>query len=79
MSLQHIAKFSHKLVALEIYVLLASPLVRAFSHRSRLSLSVASTFRLRHRGKGRKRDRIIDGISGRMGARRSVTITIAFG
>src|SRR5215216_4151987 len=35
------------LVALEIHVLLASPLVRAFSHRSRLDLSVDSTFRRR--------------------------------
>src|SRR5258708_32262004 len=31
--------------ALEIHVLLASPLVRAFNHRSRLGLSVGSTFR----------------------------------
>jgi hypothetical protein len=31
--------------ALEIHVLLASPLVRAFSHRFRLGLSVDSTFR----------------------------------
>jgi len=29
------------LVALEIHVLLASPLVRVFNHRSRLDLSVA--------------------------------------
>jgi hypothetical protein len=35
------------LVALEIHVLLASPLVRAFSHRSRFGLSVDSTFRRR--------------------------------
>ena len=35
------------LVALEIHVLLATPLVRAFSHRSRLGLSVDSTFRRR--------------------------------
>src|ERR1051325_11431005 len=34
------------LVALEIHVLLASPLVRAFGHRFRLGLSVDSTFRL---------------------------------
>jgi hypothetical protein len=34
-------------VAPEIHVLLASPLVRAFNHRSRLGLSVDSTFRLR--------------------------------
>ena len=33
-------------VAPEIHVLLASPLVRAFEHRSRLGLSVDSTFRL---------------------------------
>src|SRR3954447_10509012 len=33
------------LVALEIHLLLATPLVRAFSHRSRLSLSVDSAFR----------------------------------
>src|SRR5467141_384134 len=33
------------LVAFEIHVLLASPLVRAFSHRSRLGLSVDSAFR----------------------------------
>src|SRR5438105_1935998 len=33
------------LVAFEIHVLLASPLVRAFSHRSRLGLSVGSPFR----------------------------------
>jgi hypothetical protein len=33
-------------VAAEIHVLLASPLVRAFEHRSRLSLSVDSAFRL---------------------------------
>jgi len=33
-------------VAPEIQVLLASPLVRAFEHRSRLSLSVDSAFRL---------------------------------
>src|SRR5712672_2271943 len=33
------------LVALEIHVLLASPLVWAFSHRSRLGLSVDSAFR----------------------------------
>ena len=32
--------------AVEIHVLLASPLVRAFNHRSRLSLSVDSAFRL---------------------------------
>ena len=32
--------------AVEIHVLLASPLVQAFSHRSRLSLSVDSAFRL---------------------------------
>jgi len=32
-------------VALEMHVLLTSPLVRAFSHRSRLRLSVGSTFR----------------------------------
>src|SRR6516164_11234285 len=32
------------LVALEIHVLLASPLVRAFDHRSRLGLSVAPPF-----------------------------------
>ena len=35
------------LVVLEIHVLLAAPLVRAFSHRSRLGLSVDSLFRLR--------------------------------
>src|SRR6266403_3117297 len=35
------------LVALEIHVLLATPLVRAFSHRSRFGLSVDSTFRRR--------------------------------
>src|SRR6266567_3824701 len=35
------------LVALEIHVLLAAPLVRAFNHRSRLGLSVDSAFRLR--------------------------------
>src|SRR4029077_15561488 len=35
------------LVALEIHVLLATPLVRAFSPRSRLGLSVDSTFRRR--------------------------------
>src|SRR5208283_3266328 len=34
-------------VALEVHVLLTSPLVRAFGHRSRLGLSVDSTFRLR--------------------------------
>src|SRR4029077_12897118 len=34
-------------VAPEIHFLLASPLVRAFSHRSRLGLPVDSTFRLR--------------------------------
>src|SRR6267378_202044 len=33
------------LVAFEAHVLLASPLVRAFSHRSRLDLSVDSAFR----------------------------------
>ena len=33
------------LVALEIHVLLASPLVRVFNHRSRFGLSVDSTFR----------------------------------
>src|SRR5258708_22098860 len=33
------------LVALEIHVLLASPLVRVFDHRSRLGLSVGSAFR----------------------------------
>src|SRR6202035_5770447 len=33
------------IVAFEIHVLLAAPPVRAFSHRSRLGLSVASTFR----------------------------------
>src|SRR5450631_1967306 len=33
------------LVAPEIHVVLATPLVRAFSHRSRLSLSVDSAFR----------------------------------
>src|SRR5271156_1608758 len=33
------------LVALEIHVLLASPLVQVFNHRSRLGLSVDSTFR----------------------------------
>ena len=33
-------------VVVETHVLLASPLVRAFSHRSRLSLSVDSAFRL---------------------------------
>ena len=33
------------LVALEIHVVLATPLVRAFSHRSRLGLSVDSAFR----------------------------------
>jgi hypothetical protein len=32
--------------AVEIHVLLASPLVQAFNHRSRLSLSVDSAFRL---------------------------------
>jgi hypothetical protein len=32
------------LVALEIHVLLASPLVRVFNHRSRLDLSVAPPF-----------------------------------
>src|SRR5713226_1479095 len=35
------------LVALEIHVLLASPLVQAFSHRFRFGLSVDSTFRRR--------------------------------
>src|SRR5271169_169336 len=35
------------LVALEIHVLLAAPLVRAFSPRSRRGLSVDSTFRRR--------------------------------
>src|SRR6185312_10005854 len=35
------------LVAFEIHVLLASPLVRAFSHRFRFGLSVDSTFRRR--------------------------------
>jgi hypothetical protein len=34
------------LVAVEIHVVLATPLVRAFSYRSRLGLSVNSTFRL---------------------------------
>jgi hypothetical protein len=33
-------------VALESHALLASPLVRAFGHRSRLRLSVDSAFRL---------------------------------
>ena len=33
-------------VAVEIHVLLTSPLVRAFNHRSRLGLSVDSAFRL---------------------------------
>src|SRR5206468_3491772 len=32
-------------VALEIHVVLATPLVRAFDHRSRLGLSVGSAFR----------------------------------
>ena len=36
-----------RLSLFEIHVLLASPLVRAFSHRSRLGLSVDSTFRHR--------------------------------
>jgi hypothetical protein len=35
------------LVAPEIHFLLTTPLVRAFSHRSRFGLSVVSTFRLR--------------------------------
>jgi hypothetical protein len=35
------------LVVLEIHVVLATPLVRAFSYRSRLGLSVNSIFRLR--------------------------------
>jgi hypothetical protein len=34
-------------VALKIHVLLTAPLVRAFSHRSRLGLSVDSAFRHR--------------------------------
>src|SRR5260370_14728879 len=34
-------------VAPEIHFLLTTPLVRSFSHRSRLGLSVDSTFRLR--------------------------------
>jgi hypothetical protein len=34
-------------VVSEVHVLLAAPLVRAFSHRSRLGLSVDSLFRLR--------------------------------